>query len=209
MLGILSDIGKLPPEELTLLKQVFERDKRVVGELAEHGKGLGLSDEQVEAFIHQYRKEEKLTVGQLKERMSAQVHESQAKSTAGSHSVSAGRSLEGSRVRWREAFGAEADAVITGVMARSHSAIEVMGEVGLEIAMRRLGIEFDPRFISRYHGIDAIGAEQISNVERIGLDKQRRLVGLEAKGMEADSKALNTHGDGTKQLSWKANKEGQ
>jgi len=207
-LNIISDIGKLSPEELTRLKQLFERDKRILGELIEHGKTLDLTDEQVDAFIKQLRSEERLTLQQLKERMGAQGRQTHPETPIHSKGTAvSGKALEGPRVPWRAALGTEAEAIIKAVLARSRSTVESLGELALEVTMKRLGIQPDPRFVARYHGIDSIGVERLPLGERIGVDSERRLVGLEAKGSEVDSKALNTHADGPKQLSWKANKK--
>ncbi|MBM7113166.1 hypothetical protein [Archangium primigenium] len=92
-------------------------------------------------------------------------------------------------------------------MKRSHQTTESLGELALEVTMKRLGIQSDPRFISRYHGLDSMGVEALPLGERIGLDSERQLVGLEAKATTMDSKSLNTHVDGSRQLSWKANKK--
>ncbi|MBM7113167.1 hypothetical protein I3V78_06410 [Archangium primigenium] len=68
-LNILADLSRLSPEELTRLKSLFEQDQKLLEELVQHGKALGLTDEQVDGFITQLRREERLTLPQLKERI--------------------------------------------------------------------------------------------------------------------------------------------
>lgn len=99
-------------------------------------------------------------------------------------------------VHWRQALGGEADAVLGAIMDRTRSVTEALGELGMEVAKRLMGISTAPGFIKRYHGMDDICRDQSGN-----------LVGMEAKGSKGDSTELAKQVDGCAQLSYAANRK--
>jgi hypothetical protein len=97
---------------------------------------------------------------------------------------------------WRDVLGAEAEAVIAAVSSRTRGTTEALGELGMEVAKRLLGIQSDPRFIKRYHGRDDLCR-----------DEKGQMVGIEAKGSQTRSTALSMNDDDIAQLSREANRK--
>jgi hypothetical protein len=106
----------------------------------------------------------------------------------------AAREAELPRLHWRAALGQEAEAVLSAILKRTRSLSEAVGELAMEVAMRRMKVRDDPRFIKRYHGR-----------EKIAVDKEGRMVGVEAKGRGREAKELSKHKDHAVQLSRRAN----
>ncbi len=68
---LIGDVAKLAPEELAKLKQAYVQAVEDVEAIAAHGKGLGMTDEEVEAFVQLRPSQPKNSAADLKLEMSA------------------------------------------------------------------------------------------------------------------------------------------
>jgi hypothetical protein len=207
---LIADIDRLAPEELARLKKAFEQGTEYVVEIVEHGEALKLSEE-VGALVRSWSegKAGHFTLEELKARLSARARElaEEARREAGAGvkppggkpgGPSRARKLAAApvpNVHWREVFTPqEAEALLKAVLARTRGLSEALGEVAMQVALRRLRLKGDPRFIKRYHG-----------AEEIAIDAEGRLVGVEAKGRARNAAGISKHTDDALQLSRKAN----
>ena len=68
-LDLIGDVAKLAPEELVKLKQAYVQAVEDVEAIAAHGKGLGMHDAEVEAFMHLKTETPDLTRNDILKRM--------------------------------------------------------------------------------------------------------------------------------------------
>lgn len=209
---LIADIDRLTPEELARLKKAFEQGTEYVVEIVEHGEALRLSEEEVGALVRSWAegKAGHFTLEELKARLSARARQlaEEARREASAGVKPPGGKPGGSprprklaaaapvpKVHWREVFTPqEAEAMLKVVLARTRGLSEALGEVAMQVALRRLRLKGDPRFIKRYQG-----------AEEIVIDAEGCLVGVEAKGRARNAVGLSKHTDDALQLSRKAN----
>jgi hypothetical protein len=200
---LIKQVDKLTREELRRLQEM----RGLVAEIVEHGEALRLSDAEAGAVVRGWAeaKEGKFTLEELKERLSARAKElaEQAASGAGKKgggrpggaaAGKAAREAELPRLHWRTVLGPEAENVLQAIIRRTRSMSEALGELAMEVALKRLELIADSRFVKRYHGR-----------EKIAIDKKGRMVGVEAKGRMRSSTGLDRHSDETLQLSRRSN----
>lgn len=196
---------ELTAEELTRLREM----RVLVVEIVEHEEALKLADAEAGALVRRWAegKAGKFTLAELKERLSARARELAGRGASGVEKKGRGRNQPGAavagktareaelpRLHWRTALGQEAEAVLSAVLKRTRGLSEAVGELAMEVALMRLKMRDEPRFIKRYHGR-----------EKIAVDREGRMVGVEAKGRVREARDLSKHDDDIMQLSRAAN----
>lgn len=202
---LIKQVDKLTREELRRLRELSVQ----VVEIVEHGEAVKLSDEEVGAVVRRWAegKGGRFTLEELKAQLSERAREvaREAASGAGERAKAGGpqggsaagkatREAELLRLHWRAVLGSEADQVLKAILQRTRGVAEALGELAMEVALKRLGLIAEKDFVKRYHGR-----------EKLAIDRQGRMVGVEAKGSGRAARSLSKHKDRTKQLSRRAN----
>jgi hypothetical protein len=197
---LIKQVDKLTREELGRLKEL----SGWVVEVVEHGERVKLADEEVGAVVRRWAEGRggKFTLEELKKQLSERAKELAEEAASGAGKKGNGGGLPRGtakeakllRLHWRAVLGAEADQVLRAILQRTRGVAEALGELAMEVALKRLELMADGRFIKRYHGR-----------EKLAIDKQGRLVGVEAKGSGRGARGLSKHGDEARQLSRMAN----